>query len=297
MSFSELKPRVKTASILAGAVAILYVIAIITDYAKWIFLPVIFAVVGICAYEFSTICSVERGIKHKTPLYFFAAVLPAVLVLIGIIFSDASPDRDDYFQKYRYVVLLSSLAGAYLSYLLAILYSLLLGRSDRLVVESVSREIFIGIFHIGICGALLMGLVMVPDFQWKLLWLMLVVFSNDTAAYFVGSKIGGPKLAPEISPKKTISGSLAGVFGGTFVGVLFTYLLRGTIPYTPLDTLVLGILVTTSAQLGDLAKSFTKRLHSVKDTGSILPGHGGLLDRVDGLLMAAPALYLWLLIF
>lgn len=297
MSFSELKPRVKTASILAGAVAILYVIAIVTDYAKWIFLPVIFTVIGICAYEFSTVCSVERGIKHKTPLYFAATLLPALLVFIGIIFSDASPDRDDYFQKYQYTVLLSTIAGGYLSFIATLLYSLFLGRSDRLIVESVSREIFIGIFHIGVCGALLMGLVMVPDFQWKILWLMLVVFSNDTAAYFIGSKIGGPKLAPEISPNKTVSGALAGVFGGTFVGVLFTYLLSGTIPYTPLDTLVLGLMVTVSAQLGDLAKSFAKRLHSVKDTGSILPGHGGLLDRVDGLLMAAPALYLWLLLF
>jgi phosphatidate cytidylyltransferase len=297
MMFSELKPRVRTASILIAAVAALYVIAIITDYARWIFLPVIFGVVGICAYEFASFCSVERGIKNKTPLYLFVTMIPPVFVFIGLLLTTVSPERDDFFIRHEHTALLASGAGLYLATVIGFAYSLILGRGDRSVIEGVFKELLVGVFQIGFCGAILMSLVLVPQFQWKILWLMLVVFSNDTAAYFVGNKIGGPKLAPEVSPNKTISGSVGGIFGGIAVGVLFTYLLSGDVPYTPLDSIFLALLVTITAQLGDLAKSYTKRLHGVKDSGRILPGHGGLLDRVDGLLLGAPALYFWLLIF
>jgi CDP-diglyceride synthetase len=297
MMFAELKPRMRTAAILIAAVAALYVIAIITDHARWVFLPVIFGVVGICAYEFATFCSVERGIKNKTPLYLLVTILPPLFVFIGLLLTTVSPERDDYFIRHEHSALLAVASGMYLATIIGLAYSLVLGRGDRSVIEGVFKELLVGIFHIGFCGAVLMAMVMVPDFQWKLLWLMLVVFSNDTAAYFVGRRLGGPKLAPEVSPNKTISGSLGGVFGGMIVGAIFTYLLNSEVPYTPLDAIVIALLVTITAQLGDLAKSYAKRLHGVKDSGHILPGHGGLLDRVDGLLMGAPALYLWLLIF
>lgn len=297
MMFAELKPRLKTAGILIAAVAALYVIAIITDYARWIFLPVIFAVVGICAFEFATFCSIERGIKNKTPLYLLVTMLPPLFVFVGLLLTTVSPERDDYFIRHEHTALLASGVGLYLSTIISLAYALVLGRSYRLVIEGVFKELLVGIFQVGFCGALLMSLVLMADFQWKILWLMLVVFSNDTAAYFVGKKIGGPKLAPEVSPNKTVSGSLGGIVVGAVVGVAFTYLLSGEVPHSPPDSFILALLVTFSAQLGDLAKSYVKRLHHVKDSGSILPGHGGLLDRVDGLLVAAPALYFWLLIF
>ncbi|MDZ4785901.1 MAG: phosphatidate cytidylyltransferase, partial [bacterium] len=143
----------------------------------------------------------------------------------------------------------------------------------------------------------LMSFVMLPNFQWLLLWLMLVVFANDIAAYFIGTKVKGPKLAPEISPNKTISGSVGAIFVATTVGIVFSYLLYLPERYTYLDISLLSAFTVIVAQLGDLSKSYLKRLYGVKDTGSILPGHGGLLDRVDGLLMSAPILYFWLAAF
>ncbi len=297
MSFAELKPRVKTAAFLCLAVLALYIIAIITDYARWIFLFVMFAVVTIAAYEFSGICTVARGIRFKTPIYFLCAVISPLIMLISLLLVDVAPDRDDYFLVYRHTALLVSSGGTFASIIMIILYGLFLGRGDRLVFEQLNREAFIGIFHVGFCGAILMAFVMLTNFQWLLLWLMLVVFSNDIAAYFIGSKLKGPKLAPEISPKKTVSGAIGGIFVGAIVGVLFTYLLGGTSRYSYLDVVILSIIVVVVAQVGDLSKSYIKRLYGVKDTGNILPGHGGLLDRIDGFLMAAPVLYFWLAIF
>jgi phosphatidate cytidylyltransferase len=122
------------------------------------------------------------------------------------------------------------------------------------------------------------------------LWLIVVVSVNDTAAYLAGSRIGGPKLCPAISPGKTVSGSLAGLFFGTCIGTVVGRL--STAP-TLGEALVVALCVAFAAQLGDLAKSYLKRLHGVKDSGAILPGHGGLLDRIDGILAGAIVVYVW----
>lgn len=115
-----------------------------------------------------------------------------------------------------------------------------------------------------------------------LIWVFLVVWSTDIGAYFAGRAIGGPKLAPSISPNKTISG-LAG-------GVLSAALLAGAwASYVNLPALLLWLAVpfALAAQLGDLFESGLKRRAGVKDSGTWLPGHGGLLDRLDGLVPVA----------
>ena len=110
-------------------------------------------------------------------------------------------------------------------------------------------------------------------------WLMLVTWSTDIFAYFAGRSIGGPKLAPRISPNKTWAGLIGGVAGAGVVGAVAA-LLFGLGPIFALAGAPLGLL----AQLGDLYESRVKRRLGVKDSGSLLPGHGGVLDRVDGLL-------------
>jgi phosphatidate cytidylyltransferase len=122
-----------------------------------------------------------------------------------------------------------------------------------------------------------------------LFWLILVTSCNDSAAYFIGKRWGRDKLAPALSPKKTIVGSLAGLLGGASAGALAV----GILPQlsSSADAALLALLVVASAQLGDLTKSFVKRVYQVKDSGTILPGHGGVLDRVDSLLASA-----WLMV-
>ncbi|HEU0099551.1 MAG TPA: phosphatidate cytidylyltransferase [Allosphingosinicella sp.] len=113
-------------------------------------------------------------------------------------------------------------------------------------------------------------------------WLMLVTWATDIFAYFAGRSIGGPKLAPKISPNKTWAGLIGGMAGAAVVGGLAAWLF-GIAAELP-DFLWLGAPMGLLAQLGDLYESRVKRRLGVKDSGTLLPGHGGVLDRVDGLL-------------
>lgn len=114
-------------------------------------------------------------------------------------------------------------------------------------------------------------------------WLLAVVWANDIAAYAVGRSIGGPKLAPRLSPNKTWAGFAGGVAACGLVGTL-----AGLASGASLAPLIgMSLLLGVAAQLGDLAESWAKRHFGVKDASRLIPGHGGLLDRVDGLLAAS----------
>jgi phosphatidate cytidylyltransferase len=124
-----------------------------------------------------------------------------------------------------------------------------------------------------------------PTGAWVLLT-MVLAWGSDTAAYFVGRKLGKTKLAPRISPKKTIEGSVAGLAAAVVGAVAMSFFLP---ELRVLDAVALGILAGASGQAGDLLVSVLKRSSGVKDSGGILPGHGGILDRVDALVFTAPA--------
>jgi phosphatidate cytidylyltransferase len=115
-------------------------------------------------------------------------------------------------------------------------------------------------------------------------WLLGVVWATDTFAYFAGRGIGGPKLAPQLSPNKTWAGLAGGMFGAAVVGAgLAIWLTLGS----PLRLALISALLAIVAQAGDILESALKRRAGVKDSGKLIPGHGGILDRVDGLVTAA----------
>ncbi|MEX2591078.1 MAG: CDP-archaeol synthase [Chitinophagales bacterium] len=115
--------------------------------------------------------------------------------------------------------------------------------------------------------------------------IILIVWANDAAAYLVGSMIGKTKLFERISPKKTREGSMGGVLGSLIVGVLIHYVFGIN---TLQDWLILALILSISASLGDLIQSLIKRSVKIKDTGSLFPGHGGVLDRFDAFFFAIP---------
>lgn len=115
------------------------------------------------------------------------------------------------------------------------------------------------------------------------LWTMPLVWASDTGAYFAGRTIGGPKLAPSISPNKTWAGFLGGVASAGVFGAL-THVYAAL----PLELALATPLLAAFSQVGDLYESHLKRQAGVKDSGNILPGHGGLMDRLDGLVFVAP---------
>lgn len=133
-----------------------------------------------------------------------------------------------------------------------------------------------------------------PDGLMLLLWLVFSVWATDIFAYFVGRSLGGPKLAPRISPNKTWSGLAGGVVAASSVGLVFAHLLGSSRAWAV--PAVLGAALALTAQAGDLVESGLKRRFGVKDSSALIPGHGGVLDRIDGLVPAsiAVAVLIWL---
>jgi len=116
---------------------------------------------------------------------------------------------------------------------------------------------------------------------------LICVWANDIGAYFVGSAVGYRKLAPVISPNKTYTGAVSGLFVGALVGCVFALVYSQPI----FSYVVLGIILAVAAQIGDLFASMLKRAGGVKDSGNLIPGHGGVVDRIDGVLFAMPTLF------
>jgi phosphatidate cytidylyltransferase len=142
-----------------------------------------------------------------------------------------------------------------------------------------------GFYYAGLPSIALIAIRQDPDYGFHaILYLFLVVWSADTGAFFSGRLIGGPKLAPVISPNKTWSGFIGGALAAGCVGTLFAvWLGRTSVPLLGCVSIVLAII----SQAGDLGESFLKRAFGVKNSSGLIPGHGGVLDRLDGLVLAA----------
>lgn len=132
---------------------------------------------------------------------------------------------------------------------------------------------------------------------WTLSLPLVASFATDTGAYFAGRFFGRHKLAPEISPGKTLEGSMGGILFSFLALLAYTALVREVFPFGLLELWLFSLLLSLAAQLGDLAESMLKRFAGVKDSGRFLPGHGGLLDRIDSLLFTFPLTYFLVVLF
>ncbi len=163
---------------------------------------------------------------------------------------------------------------------------------------------YLGIVYVGFSLLTLVFLRMMPAGWFFVLFTFFVVWAGDTFAYYVGRTLGRTPFAPRISPKKTWEGALASLFGSVIFALLLTrfatpiaagltqaHLLTAPVSFVPTPwwiVTILALLLNLAAQLGDLLESLMKRGAGVKDSGHLLPGHGGILDRIDALLFASP---------
>ena len=153
------------------------------------------------------------------------------------------------------------------------------------LVNGKSLWVVFGICYVGFsCYALYFLRIDLDLGRQTVLWIFVLVWSADTGAFVVGRLLGGPKLAPNISPNKTWSGLSGGIFAAAIIGFITTLVL-GHQNVFPL--IMLSALLGMISQGGDLFESWIKRRFNKKDSGSLIPGHGGLFDRVDGLLIAS----------
>lgn len=146
-------------------------------------------------------------------------------------------------------------------------------------------QLWLGSAVIGAAGLSLLWLRFMTGFQaWMIIWIVSVVIASDSCAYLVGKFIGGPKLIPSVSPGKTWSGAIGGLIGAGCVGAYVIGYLNHGFGYAYIIGGLLSVVIGIVAQIGDLLESKLKRVLGVKDSGKIIPGHGGVLDRCDALL-------------
>lgn len=165
-------------------------------------------------------------------------------------------------------------------------------------IADAAREVACAVLAFIYIPLLLMHLTMLRTtphgVQW-LLVIMLIVMTNDSLAYYSGRALGKHRLYPLVSPNKSVEGALGGLLGS----VLGTLLARATFfpQLTLADALLTALVIGVLGQTGDLFESLLKRSFGVKDSGSIFPGHGGVLDRLDSIIFAAPATYYYAIYF
>ena len=185
------------------------------------------------------------------------------------------------------------LGGLAVNLLVAALISLVRFQPDGSEIRLVFTQV-LGVLYIPIPLAMLVLMRGGADGAFWVLLVLAVVFVGDTSAYHVGSKFGRHKLCPSVSPGKTVEGALGGLAGNLAAGSVVKMLFLPDLPWS--EGLLFFAAAGVAGQIGDLFESQLKRWGNIKDSGAILPGHGGILDRIDALLFAAPLAYLFQLV-
>ncbi len=192
----------------------------------------------------------------------------------------------------RYFIIVFALSS---SFIFATLMFTIRQDGDLTRVFHLQAKSILGFVYCGVFPAFVVK-VLSGEFgsQWFAV-LLVSVFGADICAYFAGIYFGKNKLFPLVSPKKTRVGAVGGLVGAVFFGTTAATILQ--LPYSPVSIAAMTFCLGLFGELGDLFESMIKRAVGVKDSGTIMPGHGGLLDRVDGIYFAAPVAYLFSLIF
>ncbi|MEF2550193.1 phosphatidate cytidylyltransferase [Aurantimonas sp. A2-1-M11] len=247
-SWSDLRSRVISALILG------LIVIVLTAIGGWPF-RVLCALTGIIVFD--EWARMTRA-KRIRPIYDFARGA-LIVAAVALVFS------------------LGLLAIAVI-----VAAMLFIAATDR--DERSARWVHWGLFYAG-AAALAPGMLRGSDEAGlaTLGFIIVVVWSTDIFAYFTGRTFGGPKLLPAVSPKKTWSGAAGGLLAGTILGAVYAHFVSGDVG---VFIIVLAAVLSVVGQAGDLFESWIKRRFGVKDSGRLIPGHGGLMDRIDALIVA-----------
>jgi phosphatidate cytidylyltransferase len=211
----------------------------------------------------------KQGYK---PSYILGSILTLYFIFISI--------YDIYSLNY-------SIKNVFITFFIILSFVVQLFKKDySKVLTEISITIF-GSIYLGYLFSFLLKIKDLPNGNYFLISLLIITWANDSGAYLIGTKLGKNKIFPKISPKKTIEGSI----GGIIFGIAGTFALKGWLSLTFNELLFLGLIISIIAQLGDLFESILKRGSGIKDSGTLVPGHGGILDCLDSLIFTAPVFY------
>ncbi|HIJ50074.1 MAG TPA: phosphatidate cytidylyltransferase [Nitrospinae bacterium] len=186
-----------------------------------------------------------------------------------------------------------SLFGVFIPLTLFIVWCLR-EKNVRVALDSISYTLF-GILYTAGLGGYFLLISNLEGGRQMIVFILLFVWAGDTAAFYVGRKLGDRKLLEVVSPNKTIAGAIANVMGTLIAALLASSLFFNEIPL--IHCLIVAFICGIIGQFGDLAESLIKRNCQVKDSGTLIPGHGGVLDRIDSLLFVGPGFYCYYQIF
>ncbi len=257
--------------ILTGALLVGFVLAALFWAPRWLFFLLVLPFGLLAVWEYLELAARANTVPPRWPIYAVSLALWAVAAW--------QPAH----------LLPALIAGGLLLFVSAVWGSR--GVADILPAAGVS---IFALLVLAVPFALLFELRGGTNGQWIIFYLLLLVWVGDTAAYLGGRAVGRRRLAPRLSPGKTLEGTLASLVAAVAVGY---WLFPRWFDFPSWHGLLLALIVNLAAQCGDLAESALKRSAGVKDSSALLPGHGGVLDRVDSLLFALPALwYYWKLL-
>ena len=264
-----LLPRILTA--IAGIPLMLWII-----YAGGLaFAGLIFAIIVLSLYEYSTLMKLGSKPVNRPALYIFGILLPIVL------YFDYMPNvASDYF------------AGAMVSLTIVGTLCLELCHKEK-YIERIGLTL-LGIFMLSWCLFMFIPLRTLPHGMELTFLLIITVWVMDTAAYFFGQKFGKNQLTA-VSPKKTWEGAIAGFVFAIGTAMLIAKFTHGNISYG--RAAALGVIIGIFGQMSDIAESMIKRTVGAKDSSNLLPGHGGIMDRFDSYIFLAPVVYYFMVIF
>ena len=247
----------------------LYAISVVLALQNYLWTTVLlgfFLVIGL--QEFSTL----TGLTYKRVL------LPAFFIFMtSFLYHNPSID-----------VKIVKIAGAFTLLVLFILFIYFI--FDKISLNELSR-LYLAIFYLALPFSLALGID-----KSLLLSIFIIIWASDTFAYLTGKYFGKHKLAEKISPKKTIEGVIGGLTGGLVTAFVIIYYTGWKLELNLWQFIILTIIIVIFGTLGDLLESRFKRLAGVKDSGYIIPGHGGILDRLDSFVFVIPFVYVYLLI-
>jgi phosphatidate cytidylyltransferase len=253
-----------------SAVVLLPVVAVVVYFGGWLFAVVMAVVAGLAGYEFYQLLRKAE----------FAPNIPLGLLMIAaLVLSAAQPALERWAAPALTLLLMLSLVWHML-------------QKARPAPGSDWMTTVAGALYLGWLCSRFVALRQLPNGMYWLILALVSTWITDSAAYFVGRRWGRRKLAPRLSPKKTWEGAI----GGWLIGVALTPAVAWLLGLPPIHGLGIGILTATVAPFGDLAESMFKRQAGVKDSSNLIPGHGGMLDRIDSLLFVVPAAFYYVVL-